>query len=313
MNYAKMTRKKLRIGHLSTAYHTSLILIGAGWIEEKLGIQAEWQLYGTGPAIVQAFDDGKLDLAYLGLTPVIIAIARGVKIKCVAGGHIEGTVLVARNAKTLETLGSAARVLRQFEGSAIGAPQRGSIHDVILRRELREAGLENCITVKNYAWTDFVLDALADGEISAAAGTPALAVAAKRNLGAEIVIPPSALWKSNPSCGIIASTQMILKHSNLLEEFLRLHEEASNLIRSNPAQAAKFASRASGVVDEEFVREAYRISPHYCASLSPEFIASTMGFIAVLLNLGYISKQLQEKDIFDTRFIEKVHPQAPHY
>lgn len=305
--------KKFRIGHLSTAYHTSLILMGAGWVEERLNVQVEWQLYGTGPAIVQAFEKGNLDLAYIGLTPVIIGVERGMHFKCVAGGHVEGTVLVARDAKDLGALGSTAKVLRQLEGSTIGVPQQGSIHDVILREEIRKTGLENRVAVKNYAWTDFVLDALADNEVRAAAGTPALAVAAKRGFGAKIVIPPSALWKNNPSYGIIASAEMIKESSTLLEGFLKLHEEASNLIRSNPAKAAKIAASVAGVVDEDFVREAYCISPHYCASLSPEFIASTVAFVPVLLKLGYVSRPPQENEIFDKRFIEKVHHEAPHY
>lgn len=304
---------KLRIGHLSTAYHTSLILICAGWVEEKLGAKAEWRLYGTGPEIVKAFESGSLDLAYLGLTPVIIGAAKGMRFKCVAGGHVEGTVLVARDANSLEELGSNAKVLRQFEGSTIGAPSRGSIHDVILREEIKKAWLENRVEVKNYAWMDFVLDALADGEVHAACGTPALAVAAKRGFAAKIVIPPNALWKNNPSYGIIASEAMIESQPQLLEGFLKLHEDASQFIRSNPAQAAKLAASASGVVDEEFVREAYSISPHYCVSLSPEFIASTIAFVPVLLSMGYISRNVQESEIFDTRFIKKVHPEEPHY
>ncbi len=309
----KMARAALRIGHLSTAYHTSLVLTGGGWVEKKMRARAEWRLYGTGPEIIQTFESGALDLAYLGLTPVIIAAARGVWIKCVAGGHVEGTLVIAKGAKTLEMLGSVAKVLHQFEGGAIGAPQRGSIHDVILSHEIKKAGLGNTIAIKNYAWTDFVLDALADGEISAAAGTPALAVAAKRGFGAKIVIPPSALWKNNPSYGIIASEEMIESQAETLEEFLRLHEEASELIRGSPAQAAKLAAKASGVVDKNFVLEAYRISPHYCASLSEEFVASTMAFVPAMLKLDYISRRVKEEEIFDAQFIKKIHPKAPHY
>lgn len=304
---------KLRIGHLSTAYHTSLILAGAGWVEDKLGMEAEWRLYGTGPEIVQQFEKGKLDLAYAGLTPVIIGAARGVRFKCVAGGHLEGTLLVARDAKTLEELRSVKKVLSQFEGKAIGAPSRGSIHDVIIREELRKAKLENRVEVKNYAWTDMVLDALADKEVSAGTGTPALAVAARRGLGARIIIPPSALWKNNPSYGIIASLRMTEEQGEALEKFLKLHEEASNLIRGAPAQAAEIAASASGVLDADFVLEAYGISPHYCASLSREFVASTMALVPVLKKLGYISRDLREDEIFDARFIKKIHPEAPHY
>jgi len=51
--------------------------------------------------------------------------------------------------------------------------------------------------------TDFVLEALVDGDIDAAVGTPSLAAAAARACEAKIIIPPYALWPDNPSYGIV--------------------------------------------------------------------------------------------------------------
>ena len=84
---------RLRIGHLSTFYHTAIILMADEKLQENLGVDVEWRLFGTGPSIVNAFEKGELDIAYVGLPPAIIGIDRGVEIKCVAGGHIEGTVI----------------------------------------------------------------------------------------------------------------------------------------------------------------------------------------------------------------------------
>ena len=87
---------KLRIGHLSTFYHTAIILMADGKLQEDLGVDVEWRLFGTGPSIIDAFEKGELDIAYVGLPPALIGIDRGVKIKCVAGGHIEGTVICGK-------------------------------------------------------------------------------------------------------------------------------------------------------------------------------------------------------------------------
>jgi NitT/TauT family transport system substrate-binding protein len=300
----------LIIGHLSTVYHTSFILEGTDWLKKE-GIDAEWRLYASGPDIVKAFENKEIDLGYIGLPPVIIGVARGIPFKCIAGGHVEGTVMIAQKEYAgIEELGEPGLVLRQFEGQAIGTPPRGSIHDVIMRELIDK--LQYDIEVKNYPWADFVLDAMVDEEIPAAAGTPPLAVAAKRFCGAKIVIPPRRLWPNNPSYGIVVRNEFMENEDTILA-FLKLHEKACNFIRKKPGEAAEIVSRLTEIVDKEFVLEAYRISPKYCASLSNEYVASTMGFVKVLKELGYISRPVAVDEVFDFRLIKKVHPGPPHY
>ena len=126
---------RLRIGHLTTAYHTSFILMDSEWSKERIGIKTDWRLFPTGPDMVKAFFRGDVDLGYMGLPPAMIGIDRGLEIRCVAGGHIEGTVLVAKKSfQTLKELGTINKVLSQFKGKVIGTPAKGSIHDVILRQ-----------------------------------------------------------------------------------------------------------------------------------------------------------------------------------
>ncbi len=298
----------INIGHLSTIYHTSFILMGTDWLE-KSGINANWKLFASGPDIVNAFVKEEVDIAYIGLPPAIIGIDRGIPLICIAGGHVEGTVLVAQKKyRTLDELKELKRVLSQFK--TIGSPPMGSIHDVIINNALKEAGFD--IEVKNFAWTDFVLEALVDGELDAAVGTPALAIAAARACGAKIAVPPSALWPNNPSYGIVIRKEL-MQFREIILNFLNMHERACNFIRTKPRYAAGIVSKLAAIVDENFVIEAYRVSPKYCAALSSEFVHSTMDFVPVLYDLGYISRSLSENEIFEYRFINEVHKGEPHY
>jgi NitT/TauT family transport system substrate-binding protein len=284
--------------------------MGTDWLD-KAGIHADWKLFASGPDIVKAFANREIDIGYIGLPPAIIGIDRGVPIICVAGGHVEGTVLIARKEyRTLDELGDIKAVLAQFEGEVIGSPPRGSIHDVIINDALEKAGLN--IRVKNFAWTDFVLEALVDGEICAAVGTPSLAVASARACEAKIIVPPSGLWQNNPSYGIVIRKEL-MRHPDMISGFLKIHEKASNFIRIRPADAAGMVSKLTGIVDEDFVLDAYGISPKYCAALSSGFVGSTMAFVPVLRRLKYISRDLSKDEIFERRFIDEVHKEPPHY
>src|SRR5512143_3164066 len=152
---------KIRIGHLSTFYHTAILLMANGDTNARLGAEIEWKLMGTGPAIMKAFGRGELDMAYIGLPPAIIGIDQGIKVTCVAGGHVEGTVMAAKARwKGFPETEDLGIILRQFRGRRIGVPGKGSIHDVILFDCIERHGLEEEPTVVNYPWADLVLEAV---------------------------------------------------------------------------------------------------------------------------------------------------------
>ncbi|QLC49985.1 ABC transporter substrate-binding protein [Methanolobus zinderi] len=298
---------KLRIGHLSTMYHTSFILMGTDWLE-KAGIEPEWRLFGGGPAIVRALESGELDIGYIGLPPTMIGIDRGMQIKCVAGGHVEGTVMIATpEFLTLEeSKNDATLFLNQFKGLKIACPPAGSIHDVIIRNFIKEAGFENDIDVINYEWADMIPEAIADGEIKIAVGTPPLAIVAKRCCNTKLVIQPEKLWPDNPSYGIIATVDLIENSSGTLPNFIKLHAKACDYISENIEEASRLVADTVGVVDADFVRDVYEVSPKYSAGISENYIASTMRFVDVLHELGYVSGKLRQEDIFDLYFVKEL-------
>jgi len=298
---------KLRIGHLSTMYHSSFLLMGTDWLE-RAGLEPEWKLFGGGPAIVRAFEKGEIDIGYIGLPPAMIGIDRGLQVRCIAGGHVEGTVMIAAPGfLALEDCSSDMRLfLRQFRGLTIACPPAGSIHDVIIRNCLRESGYDKDIRVLNYEWADLIPEMMADGEIKVAVGTPSLAVVARRYCNAEIVIPPEKLWPGNPSYGIVAGCDMIENSHDILLKFISLHEAACRFICGNKEEASRIVSETVGVIDVDFVREMYEVSPKYSAGISGDYIASTMRFVRVLYESGYISGELCQEDIFDLRFVKEL-------
>jgi len=305
---------RLRIGHLTTVYHTAFVLMGANWVKERINIKTDWRLFPTGPHMIEAFFKGELDLGYVGLPPAMIGIDKSLKIRCVAGGHMEGTVLVAKKSfQTLRELGTVNRVLSQFKGKVVGTPSKGSIHDVIMRWLINKAKLQDDVIVKNFEWADFILEAMEDNVVDCGCGTPSLAVLASKSLNARIVLPPNVMWPQNPSYGIVATLKMIKNCPETLEDVLRLHEEACNLIRREPHKAAEIAAEATGMVDKDFVLEVFKVSPKYCASLPEEYVESTLAFVPVLQRMRYISKPLSKADIFQTDIIERIHVEKPHY
>ena len=297
---------KLNIGFLSTTYHTSLLLIARKWVEEELNIEVNWKLYASGPDEVKALSKKEIDIGYIGLPPVIIGINNRVPVKCIAAGHVEGSIFVAQKGfKSLQETGSVPGVLRQFKGKAIASPPKGSIHDIVIRKLIEEHGIKD-IEVKNFPWADLILDDFTDGKICAAVGTPSLAVAVMQFSNGKILIPSDKLWKNSPSYGIISRSDFIDTAPDLLQAFLLLHKKATDEINSDSGKPAKAVAELIGVVGEDFVRAVYKISPKYFYNLPVEFIESTKEFINVLAELKYISKPIPADDIFDFRILERL-------
>jgi NitT/TauT family transport system substrate-binding protein len=304
----------IRIGHLSTFYHTAILLMAKSDTESQLGADIEWRLMSTGPAIMKAFGRGELDLAYIGLPPAIIGIDQGIKVICVAGGHIEGTVMAGKSQWTgFPKTDDLGRILSQFRGKRIGVPGKGSIHDVILYDCIERLGFVRDIEIVNYPWADLVTEAVVMDEVSAAVGTPALAVAIKRFAGGKVLYPPSRLWPNNPSYGIIVDTEYLSRETALVERFLRLHEEATEFIRRQPTEAARMIAEFIGIIDERFVLDTIMLSPKYCAQLTDDYVLATMKFVTVLKKLGYIGSGMELGKIFYFDLITRIHTEREHY
>lgn len=310
-------KKELRIGHLSTAYHTNFILMGDDKLERDLKIKVKWFLFGTGPLMVEAFKNGELDIGYMGLPPAIIGIDNGVPIKCVAGGHVEGTIMIGKpKHKPISELNdNIYETLLQFKGSSIGTPSVGSIHDAILNYFLEKYNLKNDIKVRNYKQAEFIAIDMQRGILEGGVGTPALVVFAKTILNSHLVIPAHYLLAYNPSYGIFFHESLIEDHPDLVLTFLHHHKRASFLLRESQDKAAETISRTFTILNnhKQYVKAVLEISPKYCIALSEGYLKSTEGFINTMHGLGYIKEKLTRDKIYNFKFVEEVHPEAEHY
>jgi NitT/TauT family transport system substrate-binding protein len=291
--------------------------MGNDELEKALGKKVEWFLFGTGPLMVEAFNKGKLDIGYMGLPPAIIGIDNGVPIKCVAGGHVEGTIVIGKkNHQTISQLNDDIyRVLIQFKGCTIGTPSVGSIHDAILNFYLEKHDLKDDIKVKNYKQAEFIAIDMKDGILEGGVGTPALAVFAKTILDSHLIVPPNYLLPNNPSYGIFFHENLIENNPEFVIKFLEHHKKASHLLRSLQDEAAKIISRTFTILNNntQYTKSILEISPKYCIALSEGFINSTEGFVNTMHKLGYIKEKLTFDKIFNFDFVNKVHPEKDHY
>jgi NitT/TauT family transport system substrate-binding protein len=311
----KMKKSSLAIGHLSTCYHSNFILMQDDDLKTQLDVEIDWNIFGTGPEMVAAFKNNELDIGYIGLPPAIIGIEQGVPIKCVAGGHVEGTIMCAKKKykDDVHLNNNVHKTLSQFKGAAIGVPAKGSIHDVILKYYLDKYHLQDEIEVVNYMQAELIALDMKKNNLEAGVGTPCLAVFASTLLESRLILQANNLWDNNPSYGVFFHENLIKTHPSLVLGFLTLHKKSATLLRESPDVAARMIATTVEMTSEEFVKEVLKISPKYCIALSEGYVESTMQFVEALQTLGYIKRTLNVEDIFEFRFVEKIHPEPHHY
>ncbi len=310
-----MKKLQIRIGHLSTAYHTNFILMADNSLAESMNREVIWKLYGTGPSMIQAFRENELDIGYMGLPPAIIGISNGLPLKCVAGGHVEGTIMIAKkNYKTILDLDNDFyKLFKQFENKSVGVPSEGSIHDVILKSLMEEYCKEIRVKIQNYTQAEFIALDMKNNKLEAGVGTPSLAIFASTLVKSKIIVPSNYFWADNPSYGIFFTEKLIKENPELVFEFLKYHKKSSYLLRENPSRAAEIISKTFSILSKEYVESVLKISPKYCIALSEGYINATMKFVELLYKLGYINQLIGVDDIFNLKFVQEIHPEMPHY
>ncbi len=312
-----MDKNGITIGHLSTTYHTNFLLMDDPDFKQDIDRNISWKLFGTGPAMVEAFTKGELDIGYMGLPPAIIGIDKGAPIKCIAGGHVEGTIMISRSQyKPIFSLNeSIGDVLAQFRGKVIGTPSRGSIHDVIINHYLEKFDLKEEIELRNYKQAELIALDMQQGKLDGGVGTPALAAYAETLLNSHLIIPANLLIPNNPSYGIFFSERLIQSNPEVGKIFLNHHKKASEILRESKERAVNLICKSMDVLhnNKKYVKDVLEISPKYCIALSNEYLQSTQFFVNILFELGYIQKKLNVEDFCNFQFIREIHPEEHHY
>jgi len=298
---------KLRVGYLPALCQSMVVLKPLQLIEKKLGVPVEWRQYSAGPALVQAFAQGQLDVGFLGMAPTLIGVDKGIPIQAVASTHTEGADFIGRalpEYRGLDELGDVKAVLEQFRGKVIGVPAKGSIQDAILRDVLRSAGLvpDKDVTVLNVQAAPSLPGMLANGDIDAMIVWPPFGTKAVMEGSGKLLVDAHHLWPESPLTLVAVSQEMIDKYPEFVGALVALHAQTSTFIMAYPDQAASVAAKFLDL-PYDVIRRSLDDNPLYTAFPSTGFLAATDRLAASLKESGYVQHDLSSSDVFDLSFV----------
>ena len=299
-------KTNVRIAYFPNITHTqALVMKDQNTLENKWHdtCNVSWISFNAGPAEVEAIFAGEIDLGYIGPVPALSAIAKsGGDVKIIANAMDAGAVLLKRKNCGIETV-------KDLSGRKVAVPQIGNTQHLCLLDLLTQNGLKTVdkggdVTVSASSNAD-ILNLIDNGSVDAAVVPEPWGTTIEKNGSAEVLLEYDKLFLEGnyPTAVVIAGSDFIKEHPDLVKEFLQAHEDATLYINENATQAQEIVNKeiesvTGKALETDVIQKAFgRMKVD--TTLNKEAI---MTFAKISKDEGFISTVPEEKDVFTTEF-----------
>jgi NitT/TauT family transport system substrate-binding protein len=231
---------KIRIGYFANITHApALISVQKGLFAKYLpDTKIEYFVFPSGPAAVEAFKGGALDISYLGPNPAIngFATTDGSLLRIVSGATYGGAQFIVQPGVAEENL----------QGKNFATPGLGGTQDVALRSWLTNKGLsyevggDVSITPSDNAAT---LALFQKGDIDGAWVPEPWASRLVLEGKGKVLVDETDLWEDGKfvTTHIASTTAFATKYPAAVEAVLQANLDALQLIAEDPAEAKRLS------------------------------------------------------------------------
>jgi len=246
------------------------VMEGEGYFGE-IDAEIDGREFTDGPAIIQAYGGGELDVAMFGIVPSMIVIDRGIPAQVTAANIVEPMGIMAD--EELQALwadhGAEAFDIwadEHGEPFRFGTFPQGSVPDVLLRYWLQQEGVdtESTVEITEIGGANAVWQAIASGEID---GTsimePVPTIATEEDSDVTMFRTASEIMPGQPAAVTLMSDEV--RESPLAAQFLEQHVRATEFINEDPDRTAEHVESGIGMPADR----ARRALTRRCRTSSP--------------------------------------------
>lgn len=285
------------------------------WYDE-LGPDVEVQTFGGGPPLVQAYASGELDLAYVGISPGLVAIANGVASKVVAANVLEPNVMVGSEEFRTYWAEHGADSFEQFRSDKGRRPRfatlpAGSTPDVFLRYWITEVlGLELDVIEIVGQSPSALQSTLSTGNADAGSAIEPVPTLLQANEDSDMAPFNYAgeIMPGQPGAVLQPSQSLVDDNPDLVRELVDIHTRATTFIQENREEAAGMASEVIGsdLLTESLATRAINSPASNFISNPRRIVEKSLVYNDFHQQLGSVDTDLSEGDVFDHSFYEEV-------
>lgn len=296
----------VRVGFFPNITHTQALLGKEARFASALGCKVDWKKFNAGSTEIEAMMAGELDMGYIGPGPAINGFIKTKgEIQIIAGACEGGAVLVSRKDVILKDI-------KDLENKRIAVPQFGNTQHIVLKQLLNDNGLVETTrggTVEIVQVENPDVKTLFDKkEIDAAFVPEPWGSILINESQANIILDYNETWRNGeyPVAVVIARTDFIKEHPDLVKKFLQTHVELTEMAKNDKTAAKQTINKeikqltgkeiSATIMDASFDRLILN------DKLNQEAVIEMAD---IMQNMGFIKDQTDLRNIFNLSILNK--------
>jgi NitT/TauT family transport system substrate-binding protein len=307
----------LHLGYFPNFTHAQAIVgMARGTFKDRLGanVSIDAKTFNAGPDEITALFAGQIDIGYIGPSPAVNGYikSKSADVRIIAGAVNGGAELIVRD-------GAGINSPADFANKKVASPQLGNTQDVALRTWLKANGLNaneqgGNVTVVPLQNAD-TLTAMQKGDIDAAWVPEPWGTRLVQEAGGKLFLDEKTLWPNGQfsTALVIARTDFLKQHPDVVLNFLRAHIETTQWIAANADEAKKLVNDGltaltGKALKQATIDDAWKLITVTDDPIAPAVVtaannAFALGFLAEKLDLSklfafdLLNKALKEKGL----------------
>ena len=276
------------IGYLPSDHDAALFVADAQGKYKENGINTKLVQFNNGGDLMTAMASGEVDVGYVGITPVLSSIAKGVPVKVISAAQTEGSgIVVAKD--------SGINDVSDLAGKKIATPGEASIQHMLLTYYLEQNGMKISDLKVSAMKVPSMNDALKTGKIDGMITFEPYVTIAEKN-GATVLAGSQDILPEHPCCVVVATDKFLENKPNETQKILEIHENATKFINEKPDEAAGMLP--SDIVSDVEVEKTSMASFPFISGLNDTYKQDVMDFMNLEVKLGVLKDPLSQDKIF---------------
>jgi NitT/TauT family transport system substrate-binding protein len=223
----------IRLAYIQSDLHhlPAFVAIDKGFYKKE-GVSVEVSgIFKAGPEMMSGFSAGSIDVGYVGLAPVVVAVAnKTAELQVLAQVNKNGSALVIKNNAPLKQIA-------ELKDRIVAIPGHATIQDFLLRKAFFNAGVSasdsTVITIK----PPEMISVLDTGQIDAfIAWEPYPSLAVTKNKGTVLTYSKD-IWPDHPCCVLVVDSAFFKSNPAKAEALHKAHLASLAYIKNNPEDA----------------------------------------------------------------------------
>lgn len=230
----------VRIGY--QPHGTFIFLKARGNLEQSLSsrdISVEWQEFATGPQMLAAMGEGKIDMGYAGIVPPVFAQANDLPFVYVASNSAS-----PENIGILVTQNSPIKKLADLKGKKIAATKATTSQYLLIKALMKEG-----LTLQDVEFVDLppmqAQEAFKQGKVDAWVGWNPLLAQVQESMSVRLLSDAKGLI--NDRNFYFANSSFAKAHADLIRIVIEETRQVGMWVATHPEEAAKILAATTGM------------------------------------------------------------------